>query len=83
MAKLINLIPGKEIKKEELDDMDVNLPAQVERFLDRAIRVIKGYNFTKRKEQFIIAKLIDALDMTPNQLQQASQRLRKYKIVKR
>jgi len=83
MTKLINLIPRKEIKKEALEDMDAILPAQVERFLDRAIRVIRGYNFTKRKEQFIIAKLIDALDMTPTQLQQASQRLRKYKIVKR
>ena len=49
MAKLVNLIPGREIVKEELDDMDVSLPSSVERFLDRAVRALKGYNLNKRK----------------------------------
>ena len=80
--KLVNLLPGKEIK-EDLEDMDANLPAQVERFLDRAIRVVKGYNLSRRKEQMVIAKIIDALDMNPSELQQAVQKLKKYKIVKR
>ena len=83
MAKLVNLIPGREIVKEDLEDMDANLPAQVERFLDRAIRVVKGYNLSRRKEQMVIAKIIDALDMNPSELQQAVQKLKKYKIVKR
>lgn len=83
MAKLINLIPGREIQKEDLEDMDTNIPAQVERFLDRAIRVVKGYNLSRKKEQYVIAKLIDALDMNPSELQQAVQKLKKYKIVKR
>jgi hypothetical protein len=83
MAKLVNLIPGREIVKEDLEDMDANLPAQVERFLDRAIRVVKGYNLSRRKEQMVIAKIIDALDMTPSELQQAVTKLKKYKIVKR
>ena len=83
MAKLVNLIPGREIVKEELDDMDVSLPSSVERFLDRAVRALKGYNLNKRKEQYVIAKLIDALGMTPSELMQSVQKLKKNKIVKR
>lgn len=81
MAKLVNLIPGRELKKEELDDMDVTIPAKVERFLDRALTVIKSYNLPRRKEQLVIAKLVDALGMTPQDLSQAVQKLKKYKIV--
>ncbi len=83
MAKLINLIPGRDIQKEDLDDMDTAIPAKVERFLDRALNVIKSYNLSRRKEQYVIAKLIDALGMTPSDLQQAVQRLKRNKIVKR
>jgi hypothetical protein len=83
MAKLINLIPGKEIQKEDLEDMDVAIPSKVERFLDRALAVIKSYNLPRKKEQLVIAKLVDALGMTPQDLQQAVTKLRKYKIVKR
>lgn len=83
MAKLINLIPGREIQKENLDDMDTALPGKVERFLDRALGVIKSYNLSRKKEQLVIAKLIDALGMTPQDLSQAVQKLKKYKIVKR
>jgi hypothetical protein len=83
MAKLVNLIPGKQIQKEELEDMEANLPAQMERFLDRAIRVIRGYNLSRRKEQFVIAKMIDALDMNPSELQQAVQKVKRNKIVKK
>jgi len=83
MAKLVNLIPGRKIVKEELDDMDVSLPASAERFLDRAIKALKGYNLNKRKEQYVIAKLIDALDMTPSELMQTVQKLKKNKIVNR
>ncbi len=83
MAKLINLIPTNKIVKEDLEDMDVSIPSKVERFLDRALSVIKSYNLGRRKEQLVIAKLIDALGMTPQELAQAVQRLKKYKIVKR
>ena len=83
MAKLINLIPTSKIVKEDLEDMDISLPGKVERFLDRALQVIKSYNLSRRKEQLVIAKLVDALGMTPQDLSQAVQRLKKYKIVKR
>ena len=83
MAKLINLVPVKEIKKESIEDMDTTIPAKVERFLDRALQVIKSYNLSRKKEQLVIAKLVDALGMTPQELSMAVQKLKKNKIVKR
>jgi hypothetical protein len=83
MAKLINLVPVKEIKKESIEDMDTTIPAKVERFLDRALSVIKSYNLSRKKEQLVIAKLVDALGMTPQELSIAVQKLKKNKIVKR
>ena len=83
MAKLVDLLPTNKIVKEDLEDMDVSIPSKVEKFLDRALTVIKSYNLTKRKEQLVIAKLVDALGMTPQDLGQAVQRLKKYKIVKK
>jgi hypothetical protein len=83
MAKLVNLIPGKQIQKEDLEDMDVSIPGKVERFLDRALSVIKSYNLGRKKEQLVIAKLVDALGMTPQELSIAVQKLKKNKIVKR
>ena len=86
MAKLINLIPGKQVNsnstiKEELDDMDVNLPSQLDRYLDKTIGIIKRYNLSRAKEQYVIAKLIDALNMNPSQLGSAVARLKRFKIV--
>ena len=88
MAKLVNLIPGREINskptmKEELEDMDVSLPSQLERYLDKTIGIIKKYNLSRSKEQYIMAKLIDALDMNPSELSSAMQKLKRYKIVHR
>jgi hypothetical protein len=81
--KLVNLVPGREITKEELEDLDVTLSSNLERYLDKVINVIKKSNLTKRKEQFVIAKMIDALDMNPSELSAAVTKLKKYKIVKR
>ena len=88
MAKLVNLIPGREVNltptiKEELDDLDVNLPSQLDRYLDKTIGVIKRYNLSRAKEQYVIAKLIDALDMNPAQLSSAVARLKRFKIVRK
>jgi hypothetical protein len=84
MAKLVNLIPkGNVAIKESLDDMDATLPAQVERFLDRAVGAIKGYNLSKKKEQLIIAKIIDALNLDRAQLMQAIQKIKKNDILKK
>jgi phospholipid N-methyltransferase len=83
MAKLINLIPGRQVVKEDLEDMDVALPSQVERFLDRTISIVKGYNLPKKKEQLIIAKIIDALGMDRQQLMQAITKIKKNDILKK
>ena len=88
MAKLVNLIPGREINsnpivKEELDDLDVSLPSQLDRYLDKTIGIIKRYNLSRAKEQYVIAKLIDALEMNPSQLSSAVARLKRFKIVRK
>jgi hypothetical protein len=73
----------KDLLKEDLEDMDVSLPSKIEKFLDRALGIIKSYNLPRKKEQLVVAKLIDALGMNPQELQQAVQKIKKYKIVKR
>lgn len=72
-----------ESMQESLDDMDATLPPQVERFLDRAVGAIKGYNLSKKKEQLIIAKIIDALNLDKSQLMQAIQKIKKNDILKK
>lgn len=84
MAKLVNLIPkGNTTMKESIDDMDTTLPAQVERFLDKAVNAIRGYNLSKKKEQLVIAKIIDALNLDKSQLTQAIQKIKKNDILKK
>ena len=85
MAKLINLIPNnnKPKQNEALADMDVALPAKVEKFLDRLVQTIKSYNLPKKKEQAVIARVMDAMGITSSELNQAVQKLKKYDVVKR
>lgn len=85
MAKLINLIPNNQKPKtnEALEDMDVALPAKMDKFLERTIQVIKSYNLPRKKEQLVIAKILDALKLTPSELTQAVQKVKKYGVVTR
>lgn len=93
MAKLVSLVPFKigYLKKENneqpveesLEDMDISLPSKLDMFLDRTIKIVKNYNLPRKKEQLVIAKLIDALGMNPSELNQAVTKIKKYKIVKR
>ena len=84
MAKLVNLIPKQNVVvKESIDDMDATLPAQVDRFLNRTVDIVRGYNLPKKKEQLIIAKIIDALGMDKSQLMQAIQKIKKNDILKK
>ena len=84
MAKLINLLPKRNVAvKESIEDMDATLPAQVERFLDKLVMQIRGYNLSKKKEQLIIAKIIDALNLDRAQLMQAIQKIKKNDILKK
>ena len=85
MAKLANLIPNnnKPKQNEALEDMEVALPAKVEKFLERLIQTIKSYNLPKKKEQAVIARVIDSLGITPSQLTQTVQKLKKYDVVRK
>ena len=85
MAKLINLIPNNQKPKtnEALEDMEVALPSKVEKFLDRLIQTIKSYNLPKKKEQAVIARVMDAMGITSSELNQTVQKLKKYKVVTR
>jgi len=61
--------------------MDVSLPSQLERYLDKTISIIKRYNLSRSKEQYVMAKLIDSLNMNPSDLATAVSRLKRFKIV--
>lgn len=81
MAKLINYIPNsnkiRKIVKEELEDLDAQLPAQMDRFLEKTINIIKGYNLPRKKEILVIAKVVDALGMDKSQLMMALGKIKK------
>jgi hypothetical protein len=94
MAKLIQFIPTnmgslkkESVKKqsvnEELEDMDVTLPPQVDRFLGKLVDQIKGYNLPKKKEQVIVARIIDALGMDRQQLMMAIAKIKKAGVLKK
>lgn len=71
MDRLKDLLPKKENKKqiqEAVDDLEAPLPAQLSRFLERTISIIKGYNLPRRKEAFVMAKVIDAMGIDKSQL---------------
>jgi len=94
MAKLTQFIPigmgslkkeniTNRIQKEELEDMDVSLPPQVDRFLGKLVDQIKGYSLPKKKEQLIVAKIIDALGMDRQQLMMAIAKIKKSGVLKK
>ena len=68
---------------EGLEDMDISLPSKLNMFLDRTINIVKNYNLPRAKEQLVIAKLINALNMNPSELNNAVSKLKKNKIVNR
>ena len=85
MAKLVNLIPANQKPKtnESLEDMEVALPSKVEKFLQRLVQTIKSYNLPKKKEQAVIARVMDSMGITTSELTQAVAKLKKYDVVKR
>lgn len=58
----------KVIKEEGLEDLDVQLPTQINRFLTKAIEAIKGYNLNRKKQTLLVAKMIDALALDKTEL---------------
>jgi hypothetical protein len=62
---------------EAIDDLEAPLPAQLTRFLERTISIIKGYNLPRKKEAFVMAKVIDAMGIDKSQLNSILSRVRK------
>ena len=81
MAKLVNLIPGREITKEQLDDFDTNLPTNVKRFLDKVVSQLKSYSLPRKKEVLVLATIIDALGMDKMELMRYVQKIKKSDIL--
>jgi hypothetical protein len=48
--------------------LDVRLPAQAQKFLDKAVSAIKGANLNRRKQIAALAKIIDGLGLDRKEL---------------
>jgi hypothetical protein len=72
----INKVQRNPIQKEALDDLDVNLPANVDRFLNKLTTQIQGLKLPRKKEILIIAKLIDAMNMDKQDVARAIQKIK-------
>jgi hypothetical protein len=84
MAKLINLIPKKNVVvKESIDDLDTTLPQSVERYLNKMVSQIKGMNLNRKKEILVLAKVIDAMGMDKQELMRYIQNIKKNDILKK
>ena len=81
MAKLVNLIPGREVVKEELENFDTSLPTNVKRFLDKVVSQLKSYNLNRKKEVLVLATIIDALGMDKMELMRYVQKIKKSDIL--
>jgi hypothetical protein len=82
MAKLINLVPKKNIVvKESIDDLDTTLPQAVNRYLEKMVSQIKGMNLNRKKEILVLAKVIDAMGMDKNELMRYIQKIKKNDIL--
>lgn len=81
MAKLVNLIPGREVVKEELENFDTTLPTNVKRFLDKVVSQLKSYNLNRKKEVLVLATIIDALGMDKMELMRYVQKIKKSDIL--
>ena len=82
MAKLINLIPKKNIVvKESIDDLDTNLPVSVERYLDKMVSQIKGMSLSRKKEILVLAKVIEAMGIDKQELMRYVAKIKKNDIL--
>lgn len=84
MAKLINLIPKKNIVvKEALEDLDTNLPVSIERYLDKMVNQIKGMSLSRKKEILVLAKVIEAMGIDKQELMRYVSKIKKNDILKK
>jgi len=71
------LFEKDEPKNNKLDDFETRLPFQIKKFLQRVVSVIKGYNLNRKRQQLIIATIVDALGVDVNQLNIAVQKIKR------
>jgi hypothetical protein len=71
------------LKKEALEDFETGLPVQVDRFLDKVVNAIKGYKLNRKREQLIVAKIVDALGMDKQELMLTIQKIKKRDILQK
>lgn len=88
MAKLVNLIPGRDVNskptvKEALEDLDTNLPVSVERYLDKMVNQIKGMSLSRKKEILVLAKIIDAMGIDKQEMMRYVSKIKKSDILKK
>ena len=88
MAKLVNLIPGRDVNskptvKEALEDLDTNLPVSVERYLDKMVGQIKGMSLSRKKEILVLAKIIDAMGIDKQEMMRYVSKIKKSDILKK
>lgn len=62
--------------KEGLEDLETNLPTQVDKFLEKLIQQLRSYNMNRSKKALIIAKIIDGLGMDKQQVMQSIQKIK-------
>lgn len=79
MHKLAGLIKEEKtpIQNEAIDDLDVNLPTTVDKFLTRLTAQLKNYNLPRKKEVLVIAKIIDGLNMDKQEVMKAIQSIKR------
>ncbi len=88
MAKLVSLIPTnteainkKKIQKEDVSDIHASLPASIKHDIEGMTNKIKSMNLSKDKEALIIAKLVDAMGMDKNDLNNAISKIKRAHVV--
>ena len=64
-------------KLKEVDYEKVTVPAQVKRFMSRFIDAVKGANLNRIKRIAILFGVIKALGISPQELQQYVQRVKR------
>lgn len=80
LAGLINENAEQKLKEtyveEEASDLDAPLPNMVEKFLEKLIIQLKGYNLNRKKQVAVIAKVIDGLGMDKMEVMRAIQKIK-------
>jgi hypothetical protein len=57
------IVSIREAEKSEMDKLDTKLPANIERFLDRAVVAIKDAKLNRKRQIAALARIINALKL--------------------